>query len=197
MKHKQKRINQAIFILLLVISSSLLGAYYLIQPPAPLVTSASNPSVSPVTRNDNTLLLLQPGTQSGCNTTTQLTEADLLALPQHQFTTHHSWSEQAETFSGPLLEDILKLACTHTAHISLSALNDYAIDLDFARAKSLKPIVAHTVNGKRLSIREKGPLWVMVPADDLKITPSDLDEMLIWQLSKIIIIKTDETSEHS
>ena len=134
--------------------------------------------------------MIQPIANSGCDKTVQLTESSLLSLPQQQFKTHHSWAKEAETFSGPLLEDVLKVACGDATQINLKALNDYSIDVDFTVAKSLKPIVAHSINGTRLSVRDKGPLWIMVPSDDLKVVSKELDGMLIWQLSDIIVINT-------
>lgn len=190
MKLKQKRTNQLILLIIFVISISLLSAYYITQPEPSFVTSSSNPSISSVQRKDDTVLMIQTTANSGCDHTVQLTESELLALPQQQFKTHHNWAEEAETFSGPLLEDVLKVACGEATKINMKALNDYAIDVDFTIAKSLKPIVAHSVNGTRLSVREKGPLWIMVPSDDLKIVSKELDGMLIWQLSDIIIMKT-------
>ncbi|PWQ97641.1 hypothetical protein [Leucothrix pacifica] len=110
-------------------------------------------------------------------------------MSKQQFKTHHSWAKEPETFTGPLLEDVVKIACGGATKINMKALNDYAIDVDFAYAKSLKPIVAHSVNGKRMSVRDKGPLWIMVPSDKLKSKPKELDGMLIWQLSDIIVME--------
>lgn len=189
MKLRQKRANLIVLLLIFIVSISLLGAYYINHPEPSFVTSSSNPSVTSVQREADTLLMIQSTANSGCNRTVQLTESELLALPQQQFKTHHSWSTEPETFSGPLLEDVLKVACGGAEKINMKALNDYAIDVDFTVAKSLKPIVAHSINGTRLSVREKGPLWIMVPSDDLKVTSKELDGMLIWQLSNIIIMQ--------
>ncbi|RVU82826.1 hypothetical protein EOL70_19990 [Leucothrix sargassi] len=190
MKLKPKRINHLILMFLFLVTISLLGAYYVYQPEASFVSSSSNPKVSNVPREADTVLMIQATANSGCGKTVQLSETSLLALPQQQFTTHHSWAEEAQTFTGPLLEDVLKVACSEASKINLKALNDYSIDVDFAYAKSLKPIVAHSINGSRLSVRNKGPLWLMVPSDDLKIVSKELDGMLIWQLSDIVVINT-------
>ena len=190
MKLKPTRTNHLILMFIFLVTVSLLGAYYIYQPESSFVSSSSNPVVSNVPRDDNTVLVLQTADSSGCDKTVQLDESSLLALPQQQFTTHHSWSEQAETFTGPLLEDVLNVVCGGASKINLKALNDYSIDIDFTYAKSLKPIVAHSINGSRLSVRDKGPLWLMVPSDDLKVVSKELDGMLIWQLSDIVVINT-------
>lgn len=190
MELKQKRTNQLILLFISIVSFSSLAAYYLNKPEGSFVSSSSNPVVPSVHRNQDTLLMIQSTANSGCDKTIQLTESAILGLPQQQFKTHHSWSKDAETFSGPLLEDVIKVACGDATKINMRALNDYAIEVDFNVAKKLKPIVAHSINGTRLSVREKGPLWVMVPSDDLKTTSKEIDGMLIWQLSDIVVMNT-------
>ncbi|PWQ96519.1 hypothetical protein [Leucothrix arctica] len=190
MKLKQKPTNQLILLLAFVVTFSLLGAYYIYQPEPSFFSSSSHPVVSSVSKNDDTVLMIQATANSGCTNTLQLSETSLLGLPQQQFKTHHSWSAEAETFTGPLLEDIIKIACGDATKINLKALNDYSVDVDFTIAKSFRPIVAHSINGSRLSVRDKGPLWIMVPSDDLKVVSKEVDGMLIWQLSDITILNT-------
>lgn len=191
MKLKQKLTNKLILLFAFVVTISLLGAYYINQPEPSFVSSSSHPVVSSVSKNDDTVLVIQATANSGCtNNTLQLSETSLLGLPQQQFKTHHSWSAEAETFSGPLLEDVIKIACGDATKINLKALNDYSVDVDFTVAKSFRPIVAHSINGSRLSVRDKGPLWIMVPSDDLKVVSKEMDGMLIWQLSDITILNT-------
>ncbi|WP_146201408.1 hypothetical protein [Leucothrix arctica] len=144
-------------------------------------------------RQDDTLLTVNVAESSNCkNKGVLLTEAQLLALPQYEFTTLHEWSAVAETFRGPLLEDILDLACKGATTFILKALNDYSVMIDFTELKQYKPIVAHSINGERLSVRDKGPLWVMVDHDKYNIHQKNLSALMIWQLFDITILSTDE-----
>jgi len=195
MNNKNKYLNITLGVLIAAVGASLLGAKILSSSPGDRVISTASKlsHVTTATLKEDTLLNIQAIKNSGCDNAVQLNQAALLALPQKQFVTHHSWSDNAESFSGPLLQDVLNTTCSNTKKIKLTALNDYAIDMDFSRLKHYQPIIALSVNGKRLSIREKGPLWIMLPLDDHKdIEKRSMDGMMIWQLSDIKILKVDD-----
>ena len=195
MNNKKKPLNVALGVLIGVIAATLLGGKLLLSAPEKgIISTASHiTETKTISLKADTLLNIQAINNSGCQQSVQLNDRQLLALPQQQFVTHHSWSETPESFSGPLLEDVLDMACDNTKKIKLTALNNYAIDMDFSQLKQYQPIIALSVNGKRLSIREKGPLWIMLPLDDLKgIKEKSLDGVLIWQLSDIAILKADD-----
>ena len=144
--------------------------------------------------NDRKLLTISTAQTEQCNGDITLDGKTLLALPQQHFTTKHTWSEQAEEFSGPLLQDVLNLACPNTkvSRLTLTAINDYSVEMDFNKLQAYKPIVAHSVNGQRLSVRNKGPLWVMLPLDEFnELPPRSFDDMMIWQLSNISILSAN------
>ena len=141
----------------------------------------------------NGLLEVQANPELYCKKGITLTAEELLALPQVTFTTKHSWSTAADTFSGPSLETVLELVCPDVERLYLKALNGYSINLDFSKIKSYKPIIAIKVNGKRIRVREKGPLWIFIPFDEFKALPErSLDEAMIWQLYHITILSKNE-----
>ena len=195
--NKKKPLNIVLGTVTAVVAVSLIAGEFFSSPAKLNVISTSTKTIRADQNSikKDTLLSIQALENSGCASTKQFNSAQLLALPQQQFVTKHSWSEEAETFSGPLLEDVLNTTCNNTQKIKLTALNDYAIDMDFSEVKKYQPIIALSVNGKRLSIREKGPLWVMLALDEHKIKDRSLDGLMIWQLSDIEILETnDETS---
>lgn len=167
--------------------------FYIIHQENP-ISKTKNHFVTPTIKHNDTLLSIQTTKDSGCHTSgVLLTEAQILALPQHQFTTLHKWAPVAETFRGPLLEDILNLTCKDAKSIELKALNEYSLALDFESTKKYKPIVAHSVNGNRLPIRDKGPLWIMIDHGRYDIQKKNLGGMMIWQLSDILVLDSHET----
>lgn len=145
--------------------------------------------------NDKSLLHIDTSQVQNCNASIALDEKALLSLPQQRFKTRHTWSDTAQEFSGPLLSDVLNLACHNVTRLMLKAINDYSIEMDFNEMRNYQPIVAITVDGKRLSVRHKGPLWVMMPLDRFdELPPRSMDDMLIWQLSDISIIAANEST---
>jgi hypothetical protein len=91
--------------------------------------------------------------------------AMLEKLPQHSFTAATPWYAQPKTFTGPLLRDVLSAAGAHGAVLHAVALNDYKIEIPAADAEDFDVIVARLLDGKPMSVREKGPLFIVYPFD--------------------------------
>lgn len=118
-------------------------------------------------------------------------ETKLLELPQHSFTTNHTWSTTPQEFSGPLLADVIKLVCPNAREVYLRSLDQYSIMINFQKLAKYQPILALKIDGKLLSIRERGPIWLMVDTNGYKLPARSLDNLLVWQLYYIRIITSD------
>ena len=124
--------------------------------------------------------------QANSGTNAVFDMAMLEKLPQKSFTTQTPWYPKPVTFTGPLLRDVLAAAGAKGSKIVAVALNDYKTDIPFEDATKFDPIVAHLLDNKPMSIREKGPLFIVYPFD----TASELrTEMYYnrsaWQLSSL------------
>ena len=116
----------------------------------------------------------------------QLTDAMLSKMPQKSMTVQTPWYPTPQTFEGPLLRDVLKLAGIKSGQIRLVALNDYTISVPVSDAFEYDVIVARLLNGKTMSVREKGPLFVVYPFhthEELRKT--DYYRRCSWQLRSI------------
>ena len=107
-------------------------------------------------------------------------------LPQKTFTTQTPWYPKPVTFTGPLLRDVLAAADAKGSKIVATALNDYKTEIPFDDATKFDPIVAHLLDNKPMSIREKGPLFIVYPFD---ASPELRAEMYYnrsaWQLNSL------------
>jgi len=110
----------------------------------------------------------------------------LKALPQH---THHvttPWYLRPVTFQGPLLRDVLAAAGATGTRIDAVAMNDYAVGIPFQHAEAYDVIIALSMDGKPMSSRDKGPLFIIYPYDRL---PEALRErsfdLSVWQLDTL------------
>lgn len=93
--------------------------------------------------------------------------AMLDALPQHAFTTSTPWFKVPRHFSGPLLRDVLAAAGAGNARtLKAVALNNYKAEIPAEDARSFKMIMATRLDDKPMSLREKGPLFIVYPFDD-------------------------------
>lgn len=112
--------------------------------------------------------------------------AMLKALPQHTFTTQTPWEKAPIKFSGPLLRDVLSAAGAKGNNLKAIALNDYKINLPVADSQKFDVIVAHLMDDKPISVRTKGPLFIIYPFDSTaELRSSTYYERAIWQLKAI------------
>ncbi|QLI81782.1 molybdopterin-dependent oxidoreductase [Chitinibacter fontanus] len=118
--------------------------------------------------------------------TFSLTELD--KLPQKKMTVQIPWYPEPQTFEGPLLRDVLKLAGAKGKLMKLQALNDYVIEVPMGDAEKYDVIIASRLNGKTMSVREKGPLFVMYPFDrHEELRKTDYFRRCAWQLKQITL----------
>ncbi len=116
----------------------------------------------------------------------QLSDAMLAKLPQKSMTLQTPWYPEPKKFEGPLLRDVLKLAGIRSGNIRLVALNDYTISIPVSDAVEYDVIVARLLNGKPMSVREKGPLFVVYPFHEHEeIRKTDYYRRCSWQLRSI------------
>ena len=117
----------------------------------------------------------------------RFSEADLLALPQVTIRTRTDYTDGVVEFIGPLARDVVAFIETGAAtSIHLVAANDYAIDIPLSDIFDYDVILAMQANGERLTMRDKGPLWLMYPLDDYEeMQDPAFNNRLIWQLTLI------------
>lgn len=116
-------------------------------------------------------------------------DIDLLnSLPQHSFTTTTIWTEGANTYQGVLLKDLLEAIGAAGSTISATALNDYQISFPASEIGDDAPLVAYLADGKPMSVREKGPLWLIYPFDgNSDYRTEETYARSIWQMDRLNI----------
>jgi hypothetical protein len=115
--------------------------------------------------------------------------AALQQLPQRKITTSTPWYKDTSEFSGPLLRDVLKAAgvpADGVTTLRAIALNDYRVEIPQDDSRRFDVVVAHLFNGKPMSVREKGPLFVIYPFDEQpQLKTSTYFSRCIWQLKQV------------
>lgn len=112
--------------------------------------------------------------------------AALALLPQHRIKTTTPWHVGEPLFTGPRLRDVLAAAGADGSSLRLRALNDYRVDIPADDPLRYDVIVAHQLNGQAITVRDKGPLFVMYPFDrHPELRNSVYFSRCIWQLRHI------------
>lgn len=118
----------------------------------------------------------------------RLDMALLEGLPKHSFATSTIWTEGVDTYEGVLLTDLLSAVGATGTNVLAKALNDYEITFPVAEATSDGPLLAYLTNGKAMSVREKGPIWLIFPYDTVEAFRTEQTyARSIWQLDRITV----------
>jgi hypothetical protein len=114
----------------------------------------------------------------------------LRAIATRSFTTTTIWTDGEQRFKGVPLEALLDRLGVTAGRLKARALNDYAVDIPVSDAVAEGPIIAYRRNGKNMSIRDKGPLWIVYPYDSKPAYRSEqVYTRSIWQLDRIKVIE--------
>jgi len=115
--------------------------------------------------------------------------AMLEQMPQSSFSTRTPWYSQPRKFTGPLLRDVLALVGAHGSTLRLGALNDYRIDVPADDAKRFDVTLARLIDDKPITVREKGPLFMIYPFDsDTALRNALYYSRSVWQLKSIDVL---------
>lgn len=117
----------------------------------------------------------------------ELSLEDLAAMPQHEIRTETDFTDGMRLYRGPLARDVLALAGLDAAEmVRFIALNDYFVDIPVSDFTQFDVIMALESDGRRLSRRDKGPIWLMYPiSDHEKLADPSYYARLIWQVRRI------------
>ena len=97
------------------------------------------------------------------------------------------WTDEGKhRFKGVMLRDLVDFLSVKTRSLRLHALNDYAVEIPTSEVTDDAPILAYEMDGVVMSVRDKGPVWVLFPFDDGPQYRTDTTfSRSVWQLDRI------------
>ncbi len=114
----------------------------------------------------------------------------LQAFDPVSFETTTIWTEGPQQFVGVSLYDLTQTLGMQGDTLRAVAVNDYAVEIPLSDAVQGGPIVAYLRNGEEMSVRDKGPLWIIYPFDiDESYKTESYYSRSIWQLSQIEVLQ--------
>lgn len=115
--------------------------------------------------------------------------AMLRRLPQTTLRTATPWSTGPQSFDGVLIRDLLAALGAGGSTLNARALNDYAVAIPIADAARYRVLVAHSRNGAEMTVRDRGPLWIVYPLDDhAELRSPEFHARMIWQLAGLTVV---------
>lgn len=119
---------------------------------------------------------------------TLLTSSDFSKIKRSKVHTKNSWSEISD-FEGVSVKDLMTYAGCSGNTLNVHAINDYWAEIPMSDVNNFNILLADTINGKKLTLRDFGPYWIIYPVSDY---PEELNKPIyggrsIWQVDSITI----------
>lgn len=112
----------------------------------------------------------------------------LEALGMHTIKTSNPFDTGKHTYEGILLGDLLKRVGAAGEMLVAYALDGYAVEIPVADTKKYPVMLAMVWNGKEMTVRNKGPIWVIYPIDKYsELKDEKYSSRSIWQLERLIV----------
>lgn len=123
----------------------------------------------------------------GEETTVSFTGEELLSIEKSTVVTENDYVSGMTTFVGPRLRTLFRDVNLKPGHqIQVTALNDYRTSIPAEEVLKYDVIVAVLMDGVEMSVRDKGPFWVIYPmSDHPELQEPAYNDRLIWQLAAI------------
>jgi hypothetical protein len=140
----------------------------------------------PVPQGDVILTLSGEIGTTNVGDTLQFDRETFVALGLQKVETSTIWTDGAQVFEGVSLSSLIERLGIEDGILFATAINDYTVEVPVSDAVEGGPIVAVLHNGEEMSVRDKGPLWIIYPYDKSSDYRSEvIYSRSIWQLDRI------------
>ena len=156
------------------------------------VSMASGVQADELAVPENDVVLTASGELDVTNVddTAQLDMDMLMAVDSTVIETSTIWTDGVQEFEGVQLHVLLERLGVTSGTILATAINDYTIEIPVEDAVVDGPMIAYKLNQEFMSVRDKGPLWVVYPYDDNTDYRSEVTySRSIWQLDRIEFVE--------
>ena len=151
-----------------------------------LVSTASGPALSddlPVPSGDVVLEVRGDTAVTNAEGVARFDIGMLKALPSETVSTGSIWYDGVRHFEGVSLRVLMDAVGARGTTIEAVAINDYKVTLPMPEADDRYPILAYAMDGAPMSVRDKGPIWVIYPFDSsTQYQQETYYSRSIWQL---------------
>lgn len=98
------------------------------------------------------------------------------------------WHEGVVRFEGVSLSDLMDKVAAAGTNVEAVALNDYSVTIPVSDFAKFGVILAYKMNGEYMTVRDKGPLFIIYPFDSNPDLQTNIYHgRSAWQVSKLIV----------
>jgi hypothetical protein len=99
-----------------------------------------------------------------------------------------AWTEGQPVFEGVLMSALLDQVGATGDKVTVVALNDYKVDIPMSDFRNYPVILAYRMDGQALRVKDKGPLWIIYPANEFpELNNKQTQNKWVWQVKEIQI----------
>ncbi|MHA7878672.1 MAG: putative pterin-binding protein [Saccharospirillum sp.] len=112
----------------------------------------------------------------------------LQRLTQGTIVTENPWTDGINTYEGPDGQALMAAVGAQGEVLTLTALNDYSAEMPRSDLEAFGVIFATYINGDRLRVRDRGPLFVIYPFTDApELNGERYHNRSVWQVNRIVV----------
>ncbi|MEQ8442875.1 MAG: molybdopterin-dependent oxidoreductase [Alphaproteobacteria bacterium] len=110
-------------------------------------------------------------------------------IDTNRFTTGNPWDGTVSTFEGIRLSRLLEaLGASGSGQILVAALDGYVAEIPVSDFVQYEPMLAWSRDGERMTVRGKGPLWLVYPYDSFQeLAGETYSARSVWQVERITV----------
>lgn len=118
-----------------------------------------------------------------------ITAPELAKLEVHRYKAVLPGGDGAvQDVAGPLVRDVLAAAGVTGTKITARALDGYELDIPMEDVQNFDVLAATEVDGKPLSVRDRGPAWIVYPTvDHPELKDALYEARSVWQIKELIV----------
>lgn len=110
----------------------------------------------------------------------------LMAMPATEIYTSTPWTDGVQKFKGVPFDALFEAYGISSDIVRVSALNDYNVMVPASVLREDGAILAYHLNDAEMSVREKGPFWVIFPYDaDVRFQTDTYWSYSVWQVKSV------------
>jgi hypothetical protein len=151
---------------------------------------ATKAMAAPLAKPDGKVILTVSGLISNTNNSDKA-EFDmpmLEAVGTISFTTKTPWYKDPVTFSGVPMDKLLLAVGAKGTSITVTALNDYAMDVPTEDFTAHPVILATKRDGNYMPVRDKGPLFIVYNYDsNPELQHQRFYSRSVWQVARMVV----------
>lgn len=90
--------------------------------------------------------------------------------------------------TGPLMRDVLASLNLKGTTVEATALDGYQVDIPVEDFMKYDVILATRIDGKLLSVRDKGPSWIIYPVSQHpELDDTTVEAKSVWQVMNLVV----------